>query len=226
MAAATRSRKKTSTEVAKQETPQVPDLYRPPALDIGAGDIALPRLYRGESSSPHVKEGNAPVGSIFLASGKDDPAPEVLWKKGEEVGVLFSVLSLSKYRSIFEDGQSERWDVNDPEAPEDSWIVYDYTLALPGSTDLPVRWALTRSNTPTAKQVNVVLAKQMAERPPYSIGFRLTTRSKSNNKGSWFVFQAVPAEMTDEQIQQAASLAEMVANQPEPQPAASDAPAI
>jgi hypothetical protein len=217
-----------SRRVAKQEPSAVPALYQPAALDLGGSDVAMPRVYIGQGLSNAVSDGTAKMGDVYLANGKDDPEPEIQWsERSRDAGLLFSILGLKRGKSLNVEGELETWDYNDPEAPEDARTTYDYTVALPEASDMPARLLLKSTSTGTARQINLILAKAQRDGiPPYSIGFRLTSKRRKNDKGTFFVAQATREDLRDDAVEFAAGLAELVASAPTPQPTASTAPAI
>ena len=114
-----------SKRLARKARTQLPDLYQPPAMDIGAEDLIMPRLYIGQGLSVAVTEGDAKIGDLYIANGKDDPEPNIVWRQGDEGGVLFSVLGLKRGKSLQVDGELETWDYYDPEAPAEARTTYD-----------------------------------------------------------------------------------------------------
>lgn len=198
------------TQVAKQEQAAVPDLVRTPALEITAEDVALPRLYIGQFMSNHVQEKAVSEGDIYVANGADDPDPKVLYD-GAGDGALVHVLSLRKRKSASVDGELELFDFDDPNAPEDAWVTYNYVIALPEyDTEVPAKWLLTRTGRPTAQRINTVLKKNEGRLPSYANAFRVTTAERKNEKGKFFVPQLRAVEANEEHVKVAESLAIMV----------------
>lgn len=218
-----------STSVEKAAA-QVPDLVRTPALDITADDVALPRLYIGQHMSAAVQDGLVKPGAIFTALGKEDADPNVVWgppgpKAGE--GVLVHILGLSKGKSLSVDGELELYDYDDPNAPPEAWVTYNYTVALPEvDADIPYKWLLSRTGAPAAKQINLVLKKNAGRGPAWHTPFRFTTVPRENAKGKFFVPRVSQAEADASHIEIAESLAEIVATVPAAEHSRSEEPAI
>jgi hypothetical protein len=223
-----------STEVAPAQSGGVPALYTPPPLEIDANDMVLPRIYFAHPSSDQVEAHSITTGAIFSAAGEDDPDPQILWdpkKHKDKPGVLFHVLGMWKGRSATVDGKLERYAFSDPNAPADSWVTYNYTLALPeGDTDVPYKMLLTKSKAGAAKSINTVLAKRASAGPAYLTAFRMTSIPKKNDKGSYSIPQIRVVESTPTGVEIAERLAMMAAasvpNEPAPVAGRSDEPAI
>lgn len=212
------------TEVATTGS-NLPALAPTPALDaIGSDDIALPKLYKGEYQSQLVQDDVVPKGSIFVASGPDDPDPQVVWEmpaKGKEAaeGVLVHVLDLKKGKSISVDGDLQTFAFDDPAAPDDAWATYQYVVVLPEvDEEIPVKLLLTKTSAPTAKRINFLLKKNESRGPAYATAFRLTTvpREKSANGQTykWFVWQARQVEADPKHVAIAETVSAMVAQRP------------
>lgn len=218
----------TTSQSLEKQSGGVPDLVRTPALEIEAEDIALPRLYLGQYMSAHVQEDRVEPGSIFTALGSDDLEPNVLWEPGQEGGVVFHVLAMRKGKSITVDGELELYDYNDPEAPPEAWVTYNYVIALPEvDEDVPYKWLLTRTGRPAAQQVNMVLKKTAALGPAHTQAFEAFTAPRENPKGKFFVPRVRSTEALDKNVQTAASLTAIIAGQPdEPVDRPSTEPAI
>lgn len=215
-----------STDVAQQAKAQVPDLVRAPVLDITAEDIALPRIYIGQFMSEHVKQQLVKPGSIFTASGADDPDPQVL-STLEGEGVIVHVLGMRKGKSFSDGGELQLYDYNDPSAPDDAWITYNYTVCLPEvDEEVPYKWLLTRTGRPAAKQINTVLAKQSDKGPCWVNAFRFTTAQRENAKGEYFVARCAPIEADKQHIEIAESLGILVSGSTAEVQATGDQPAI
>lgn len=216
-----------ATAVAKRES-KVPALASTPALEITSDDIALNRVYLGQFMSGAVKEQLVKPGCIFTASSQDDPDPQVLWSPGDERGVQFHVLGLRKGKSISEGGELQLFDYDDPNAPEDAWVTYNYTICLPDVDDvLPFKLLLTRTGRAAALQINTVLKKNSISGPPWESAFELTAAPRENQKGKWFVARVKPVTPTKQQVEIAAALGEIAAAQPAPAPTTrGDEPAI
>ncbi len=187
----------------------VPALAHDPASQITAEDISFPRLYIAQDMHDQVQEGLVKRGSIFVASGSEDPAPNVVagagktldGKTGDQKGVDFYVLALKKGKSISVDGNLFTYAFDDPDAPEKCWVTYTYLIAAPGVDEvIPLRWLLTRTGRPTAQRINQVLALSGGQKPSYTNGFNLTTKETKNDKGRFFVPVVKPIEPTDEAL--------------------------
>lgn len=160
----------------------VPDLVRTPALDIGAEDVELRRLYIGQFMSQAVQEGLVKAGDVYLAAGADDPSPEVL------APTPIHVLTMRRGKSASVDGDLQLFDFDDPEAPEDSWVTYNYIVVLPEiDQEVPVKWLLTRTGKPSAQRINTVLKRNESAGPPWLNAFEVTTVERKNDKGRFFV---------------------------------------
>lgn len=200
-----------SKEVAVPETASVPALaYRAPALDITAEDVALPRIYLGQFMSQAVKDGLAKAGSIYAATGPDDPDPNVL-SDGKEP-VRLHILGLTKGKSYSEPGgELELYDYNDPNAPAEAWTTYNYSVALPTvDPEMPHKWLLTKTGRNTAKQINTVLKKNEARGPAWTNAFDLTAVKRENNKGEFFVARVSVVEPDPEHVKVAEALGIMI----------------
>lgn len=206
---------KTSTDVAVPETANLPALASTPALGLSASDISLPKLYRGESQSNAFKDKLVPLGSIFIASGGDDPEPQVVWEEGTEEGILFHVLAVQKGKSISVDGDLQTFAFDDPSAPDDAWTTFTYVVALPEIDDeIPVKLLMTKTSTPTAKRINFLLLKNEGN-PSYNLAFRLSLTERKAEKGGqkfqWYVWNASTVEADPKNVAIAAKVAQLVA---------------
>jgi hypothetical protein len=218
-----------STEVAETTGAGVPALVSTPAIEIDAGDVALPRVYIGQYSSDQVVDKRVEFGDIFTALGQDDPAPNVVHNVDTEDGVLLHVLGLRKGKSLSQDGELELFAFDDPNAPPEAWVTYQYVVALPEvDQELPFKMLWTRSATPAAKQVNLVLAKNASRGPAWLNAFRVTTAFRSNEKGRWYVPIVRPVDADPEHVELCESLAALAADTPQDTEFASggDDPAI
>lgn len=209
----------TSNEVATTQGSGVPALAATPATELSAEDIALPSIKLGQFMSAHVQEGRVPKGSIFSATGADDPDPVVLWEQGDEKKLRFYVLALRKGKSVSSDGELILFDYNDPNAPAEAWVTYNYTLALPDvDTEVPFKLLLTRTGKPAAQQINTILAKN-ASTPAYKLAFDLDCRERKNAKGTFFVPRVSSAAATEAESAVAEKLSAMVTADPVAGPA-------
>src|SRR5688500_154213 len=172
----------------EQSKAQVPALVRTPAFDFGAEDIALPRLKIGQHMSNQVQEGSVAPGSLFTTLGQGDPDPVTLYELGDDKGLTIHVLSMERGKSIAEGGELVLYDYNDPDAPPDAWVTYNYVVALPEhDSEIPHKWLLTRTGRPAAQQMNLILMRSAGVKPPYEIAFEVTTAQRENPKGKFFV---------------------------------------
>lgn len=195
------------TAVAKRES-AVPDLVRTPALTITAEDIALPRIYLGQFMSQAVQDGLVKAGQIFSATGADDPDPTILWSSdGKGVfkdGVPIYVLTIKKGKS-WTAGPGEElqlFDYDDPAAPADAWVTYDYVVSIPEVDDqVPFKLLLTRTGKPAALQINTVLLKNATAGPSWNTKFVLTTAARENNKGKYFVPRVAVGEAVASEVE-------------------------
>jgi hypothetical protein len=206
-------------EVEKRES-QVPALAETPATEIGAEDIALPRLYIGQYMSDHVKSKAVEVGDLFTATGGDDPDPQVLIKQGSDEKLRVHILALRKGKSISEGGELVLFDFNDPDAPPEAWTTYNYAIALPDvDEEVPYKWLLTRTGNPTAKRMNMVIKKNEAKGPAYELAFDVSTAYRSNAKGEFYIPQASQVEANADHVKVAENLYDLVSggNSPEVQ---------
>lgn len=197
-----------SKAVARAETPNLPDLVRTPALDIGHEDVALPKIKLAQFMTEQVKEQLVKPGCIFSATSKDDSDPIVLWDKSKGEGVLFHVLHLRKGKSVSEGGELQLYDYNDPDAPPEAWVTYNYSVALPEfDTDVPYSLLLTRTGAPAAKQLNTILKRNEVKGPAHLLAFRLTAVERENAKGKFYVPRITQVEPTAEGVAVANNLA-------------------
>jgi hypothetical protein len=202
-----------TTEVATTQGAGVPALAPTPATELSAEDIALPSIKLGQFMSDHVQEDRVPSGSIFSATGADDPDPVVLWEQGQPK-VRFYVLALKKGKSVSSDGELVLFDYNDSDAPAEAWVTYNYTVALPNvDEEMPYKFLLTRTGKPAAQQINTVIAKN-ATTPPYKLAFELDCKERSNKKGKFFVPRVSHVEATEEEAAVAEKLSQMVSADP------------
>lgn len=209
-------------EIAVQES-AVPALVTTPALEIEAEDVELPRLYIGQYSSEAVKRQNATAGDLFVANGADDEEPNIL-----EPPVRFHVLAMRKGKSLSIDGDLETWAFNDPDAPADAWTTYNYVVYLPevDTDDLPVKWLLTRTGRPAAKQINLALKKNEGRGPAWVNAFEVTTADRKNQKGEYFVARVRPVDAEEDHVKAAEALAVQISGQQADVQATGEEPAI
>lgn len=197
-------------EVATTEVGTVPALAYSPATELTGEDIALPSLKLGQFSSEYVKHDQVPKGSIFSSTGQDDPDPVVLWEQGADEKLRFYVLALKKGKSVSADGELVLFDYNDPDAPAEAWVTYQYTIAIPGADEgMPYKFLLTRTGKPAAQQINTILAKNNTA-PSYKLAFDLDCKERSNKKGDFFVPRVSHVEATEAEVAVAEKLSELV----------------
>jgi hypothetical protein len=175
-----------------------------------------------------VKEGLVKFGDFFTCLSKDDPDPVTLSKP--EDGVVFYVLGLRKGKSKTIDGNLESWQFDDPEAPDDAWTTYTYTVVLPDHDEVvPYTFLLSRSSKSAAQQINTVLKINGGQKPSYEIPFRATAVKRPHTNGSYYVIQAGPAKVSDKDREKhqlvVASIIEMLGDTP-PATEPTEAPAI
>lgn len=233
------------TEALATTTPAaVPALAYSPTQEMTSDDISLPKLKIGQFMTPHVQESRVKAGAIFTELSKDDPDPVVLsdcptLREGAKDPVTIYVLGLRKGKSLSSDGDDlETWDFNDPDAPAEAWTTYTYTIAVPDADEqLPYKLLLTRTSTPAAKQINLILQKAAAFGDPSEVAFELTTAFKEKDDYKWFIAQARQAQepssaaerkKREAQLAIVRNLASLVQGAPAPQSAspAADEPAI
>lgn len=196
-----------SNEIAETGS-NLPALASTPALEITAEDVALPRLKIGQFMSELVQEGTVGAGDLFTTLGADDPDPTVL---DSDDGVLFHVLSMHRGKSVSEGGELYTYDYNDPDAPADAWVTYNYVVVLPEvDTTIPYKWLLTRTGRPAAQQINLVLTRTAAAGPPWEQAFRVSTSQKENKKGKYFVPRVRHVEADKDNVAAAQELAVMI----------------
>lgn len=210
----------------------LPALVNTPAMEIDAEDVALPKVYLGQFMSQAVKDGLVPPGSIYTALGADDPEPNVLWqppKKGqaEDEGVTFYILGMRKGKSVSDGGELTLYDYNDPSAPPEAWVTFNYFVAIPETdTDVPFRWLMTRTASQSAKQINMILKRSVGRGPAWINAFQATTSKRENTKGEFFVPRITTVEPTVEGIEVANNLATMISGHSSEVQASGDEPAI
>jgi hypothetical protein len=205
----------------------VPALAPTPAVEVTAEDVALPRLYLGQFSSEHVQEGRVPAGAVFTATGQEDPDPVVLWEQGGDDKPVVHILGMRKGKSITEGGELVLFAYDDPEAPADAWVTYNYVVAIPQENDaFPYKWLLSRTGKPTAQQINAKLvAAQNDGVEVHKVAFEVWCDERKNDKGKFFVPKIRPVEADEASTEVAARLAQLI--QPDaPQAQGEAAPAI
>ena len=203
-----------ANEVAVREA-AVPDLAPTPATQITADDIAIPRLYVGNQMSTAVADGNVKFGDLFLATDSEDPEPQVLWSLGsDDPGVLAYVLHLWKGKSwqASPGAPIERFEFDDPRAPEDAYTTYNYTLFLPEvDEELPAKMLLKKGSKGTATRINTLLVRNAGVGPAWATAWRITTAKRQRDNNTWAIHVATPAEAQREHVQAAGLLFEQIA---------------
>lgn len=222
-----------SNDVAVRATAEVAPLYDRSTFDVDASDFALPKVYICQPLTKSVQDGLAKPGDVIVAAGPEDPDAEVVVEfKNPADGLLFHVLRMDKGKSFSENnGPLQTWAFNDPEAHPDAWVTYFYTLALPEvDGDMPHKLLLTRSNQGTAKRINMQLGKALQKGGNlYDLAFRLTTEPRQKDNHKWHVVVVKLATATQDGIDTAESLSDMVNANTAPQAALAaptEAPAI
>lgn len=218
-----------STAVATTEKAAVPALVQTPSVELTAEDVALPTIKLGQFMSDHVQEDRVPAGSIFAATGADDPDPVVLWEQESSDLVKFHVLALRKGKSVSEGGELVLFQYDDPNAPPDAWVTYNYFVALPDvDSEMPYKLLLTRTGKPAAQQINTVVAKNLAAgRAAHTLAFTLDCVQRENKKGKFFVPRVKQVEADEKEVAIAEGLLPMVAQEANaPTETPSDEPAI
>lgn len=212
-------------------TSQVPDLVRTPALDIGVGDIALPKIRVAQFMSKAMinEVDGVKLGQLIASSDPEDPNPDILYDpRTSTQGLLIHVIGLEKGKSLqTADGKFEVFAYNDPDAPPAAWRTYTYTVAVPeADPDVPHKILMTKSAMGTALKINTVLSKTAAKGPPWNNAFRLTTAERSNDNGKWAVVQASLVDADPANVAIAESLAVMLSANPVEHTATGEQPAI
>lgn len=201
-----------ASKTVEKAAPALPALAPTPALEIGHEDVALPRIKVGQFQSKQVQEELVAAGCLFASSGADDPEPDVLYKHGDDQGLLFHVLAMRKGKSVTVEGELYTFAFDDPSAPADAWVTYNYVLCLPEHDDqTPYKFLMTRTASPAAKQINAVLLRNQGRGPAHALAFRVETAKKENDKGRFFVPRVRPVEAQAAHIAAADSLAAMIA---------------
>jgi hypothetical protein len=204
-----KERTRMSEEVTTIEPSPLPQLPVTAASIITAEDVALPRLYVGQPVSHAVANGHAKVGSIYAATDAEDPEPLPLYEPGRP-GVLIYPLRLVKGWSLSTDGEFQTFPYEDPNVPEDAWLAYHYDLLVPTvDLELPCRFTLSKTGTPTARKINTAM-KRHEPRPPWELAFLLTTAPRQNERGRWFVAQATATEPQAEHVLRAGEIAGLI----------------
>lgn len=204
-----------ASKEVERRAPSVPELAPTPATTLTAEDIKPSRIYVANYMSEAFKRHRVEYGDLFLATGADDPEPQVLWHAGsDEPGALVHVLHLRKAKSWdhgVKGGPLTQYRYEDPAAPDQAWVTWNYTLYLPEvDQDLPARMLLARSGRGTAQRINTVLMRNAAVGPMWSSAFRLTTSERKDGSNEWAVIdvRTTPAEAAH--VQRASELFELI----------------
>ncbi len=198
----------TKAALAERPAPQVPALHQTPALQITAEDIALPRIYIGQYMSKAVQEQLVKAGDVYSATGQEDPDPQVLCPEGSDEGVIFYVIALRKGKSISDGGELQLFDFDDPSAPPEAWVTYNYTVCVPSvDEDVPFKLLLTKTGRPAALNINTVLKKNSISGPAWVNAFKLTTAKRENAKGKFYVARVTTVEADAKAVEVAQNLA-------------------
>lgn len=191
----------------------LPALYSPSA-SIDANDVQISTIKFGHPQSSLCQEHDIKLGVVYAAAGQDDPDPQILWNpsaKGDNPGVIIHILDMEKYLSKVVDGEIERFEFGDPDAPEGCNTVYRYTVVVPsGDTELPYRMSLFRTKAAAARAINTVLVKNEGKSPAHHVAFELSTVNKKSDKGAYTVPRVRDVEATPEGIALADKLAAMI----------------
>jgi len=244
-----------SSAVTKQEEPKLPDLVptRDDDFQIDARDIQPPRLKVASPTTSAVENG-APLYSLFSEKGKDDDQPVVLVEpgRGTEPGTGLRIYVLKMYKTLAanvdpndwtvekrKNGELRRWAIDDPAAPPFARVQYNYVCYVPQGhdADLPYNLLLANTSTPAARFLNTVLgqAKQFGK-PLYATAFELwpekREREQDGQTNRWAIFKARLGDASNDEVQAASALYQLIAVKPRPNldqdeaPAASGAPSI
>lgn len=218
--------------VAKQES-SVPALVYHAPLEIEQEDIALPKLKIAQFSTWQVKKQLVVPGSLFTCTAKEDPDPVLLSEAKQIKGdwhapdpIRIHVLGMTKGKSLSVDGELVLFGFDDPDAPADAWVTYNYVVTLPEFDDEPVaKFLLTKSGKPSAQSMNKVLSKA-GSRPFYEIAFEVTTDERHNDKGDYFVPRVKHVDADPDHIKITEDLAQRVSASSFEAQATGDEPAI
>lgn len=203
-----------ASEVAVKES-AVPALAPTPSFSVTAADIVLPRMYVGQFMSKAVQSGIVKAGTIYAGEGGDDPDPQILWEEGDDP-LLVSVLDFYKGKSAKVNNEFVVFDFDDPAAPFDAAITWNYSLAIPSADeDVPFKWTLSRSGEKSARRMNTVIAKLANRVPAYDIAFGVTTVARENSQGKFYVAQiSHKVEPPEEHLAVTRNLAAAIAPRP------------
>jgi hypothetical protein len=208
------------SDIATTDPAALPELYRPAvSADLDASDIRLPKLKIGQFMTPQVQEGLVKAGSIFTCATREDA--EVLVESGPdgvpvEGGPEFYVLGVRKGWSLTDaDDELQTWAFDDPAHPEKANLTYTYTVAVPSVDEqLPFTLLLTRTSTPAARQINLLLKKYESGGDGSQLALLIGSKKRENTeKGfKWYVAQVTTApEPSDAKSRKAREAAQAVA---------------
>jgi hypothetical protein len=176
-------------------------------------DLALPQLRIGHSSSLCVQEGDVPFGALYVAYDAADPEPQVLFRPGEKAGVRVHVLGK---RSVwcFNDEETDKYTVRDvrespaPPVP-DAQRGYEFAILIPAyDMTLPAVWLVKSSAMACGKRILTTIMRDGG--PPSRMCFELTTVARQNERGRWFVPQAVSVKPQPKHIEAAVTAAALL----------------
>lgn len=194
-------------------TPQTPASA---SYDMGfaADELALPRLRVVGKDARLVELDIARPGDIAIGADAEDPDSTVYPNPGD---VLFVILDKRVNYACGYGGTPGSWEEGDPSMPDDAKKQYHYTLCVPEfDTILPVVYTAGGGAAGKFRRINTILAKHtgVAQRPPYELGFKLSTYMESGtiqgNKKSWPAPVIAKAELSPEQLAVAKEMYESV----------------
>lgn len=210
-----------STEVVPAGS-AVPDLAPSPATTIGYEDIAPPTLYTAQRTTTAVDTQLVKYGDLFIAQGKDDPEPQVLWESGSsDQGVL--IIPLHMYKTwTYSDGENLRsWPYANGQPPAEAvalaestgkpvFRTYNYIVFVPDyDQEMPVNLRLnSRSARPAANAINLEVSRSGGRW--LDSAFRVTTRKQESGANKWAVPVVVKAKATAAQKKQAEVLLNLI----------------
>jgi len=247
--------------VTKNEEPKLPDLVptRDDDFQIDARDIQPPRLKVASPTTGAAADGRVPNFCLFSEKGSEDDNPVVLVQPGSTEGIKVYILKM--YKTWAANVDSSDWEVEKPKGGElrrwyqledapafvrqneatggSRYRQFNYVCYVPSSddADLPHNVLLAKTSMPAARFINTLLGQRKeAGQPLYSQAFELWPEKRESERDGqtnrWAIFKARPAEATDEDVQAASALYNLVATKPRPNldqdeaPSASGAPSI
>ena len=173
-----------ATRKADQAAPAAPAAPHH-SIEIGAEDVALPRMRICQDLSDHVKARRFEVGDIVVGIESDDA--EAVKVGDAKTGVRFHVLAMTSHlEGKDETDNFTRWEHGDPEAPIKARTAYEFTLCVPEYDEmLPVKFTFGGSAARVAKGINSALVRHQAAGPPWDISFVMTTAMKQRDRYTW-----------------------------------------